>query len=137
MLSDGEKVRIRYHMGYPNLSAGPSLSAGVPLDSPLMTLLERSFVLLLPAAEPLVRELVARLDMIDGAIVDAQIRMQASKVDGIELNANETNMLEGEYMRQVARLSDTLHCTIYPFSARFKALQSLGGKIQTGMIGVA
>ena len=137
MLTDSERVRVRYHLGYPNLSAGPSLSAGVPMDSPLMTLLERAFVLLLPQAEPLVRDQISKCDQADARIVEAWDRMRASKVDGIELRADETDALEREYMRQVARLSDTLHCTIYPYSARFQALKQLGGRIQTGMIGVS
>jgi hypothetical protein len=120
-------------MGYPNLSAGPSLSIGVPIDTPYMNLLQRAFTLLLPQAEPLVLDLVERCNQYDTAIVEAQIRMQASKVDGIELRADETDALEREYMRQVGRLSDTLGCSIYPFSERFKSMPSAKG-IQVGMI---
>lgn len=111
-------------MGYPNLSAGPSLSAGVPIDTPYMTQLQRSFELLLPSAESLVLMLVARADQLDQAIVDAQIRMQATSVDGVTLRKDETDALEREYMRQVARLSDTLGCSVHPFSERMRAMPS-------------
>ena len=134
MLSAAVQVRIRYHMGYPNLSAGPSLAAGVPIDTPYMTLLQRAFSLLLPDAEPLVLSLVDRLDAIDVRIIDAQERMQVSKADGVEMRADETDALEREYMRQVGRLSDTLGCSIYPFSERFKSMPG-SGHVQVGMIG--
>jgi hypothetical protein len=120
-------------MGYPNLSAGPSLSAGVPIDTPYMTLLQRAFTLLLPQAEPLVLSIVERCNFYDERIVEAADRMQIQSADGITMRADETDALEREYMRQVGRLSDTIGCSIYPFSERFKSMPSSKG-VQVGMI---
>jgi len=133
-LSAEEKVRVRYHLGYPALSAGPSLSLGVPIDTPLMNLLQRAFDLILPEAEPMVRKVLSRCDELDDEIPASAVRLRAIKAEGVELNPNEPHALETEYMRQVARLSDLLHAPIYPFSERFQAMPSK--RSHTGMIPV-
>jgi len=136
MLSEPEKTRIRYHLGYPQLGMSPSLSIGVPIDTPMLTLLQRTFELLLPQAEDLVRMLLNRCDVKDQEVADCSIRMQASKVDGVELRKDEADALEREYMRAVARLADTLGVTIYPYSERIKSMPS-SGMTNVGMIGIS
>jgi hypothetical protein len=114
----------------------PSLSIGVPIDTPMLTLLQRTFELLLPQAEDLVRMLLNRCDVKDQEVADCSIRMQASKVDGVELRKDEADALEREYMRAVARLADTLGVTIYPYSERIKSMPS-SGMTNVGMIGIS
>lgn len=132
-----EKARIRYHLGYPNVSAHASLSAGVPLPLQPMFMVEDAMRLVLPEAEPLVRTLLARLDQTDEAIFQAQTRLQADKVDEITLRKDEPDALEREYLRQAMRLSETLHAPVYPFSARFANINAIvpqGGAPKVGMI---
>lgn len=136
MLSEDVKVRIKYHLGYPLIASAPGMSAGVLLATPHLTLLIWSMDHINTQAESMVLELVARCDSLDQQIVDAPIRMQASRVDGVELRADETDALEREYMRQVARLSDVLQAPIFPFSERFQSMPSRSrgpnvGNIQT------
>jgi hypothetical protein len=133
-LTGGEKVRIRYHLGYPNLSSGTALAAGIPFDTQFLFLLDRSMTLVLPDGEELVRMLLARLDQTDDEIFQSHIRMQASKVEGIELRSDEADALENEYYRQATRLADTLHVPLYQFSARFQGRGSLAAGPQVGMI---
>lgn len=135
--SPTEKARIRYHMGYANTSLAASLSAGVPIPLQTMFLLESALGLVIAEGEEIVRTLVARLDQTDEAIFQCQIRMQAESVDGIHLRRDEADALEREYLRQAARLSDTLHVPLYPFAARFANINSLVPGTQVGMIGVS
>jgi hypothetical protein len=129
-----ERARIRYHFGYPITGMGASLAAGIPFDTQFMFLLDRAMNMVLPEAEETVRMLISRLDQTDEAIFQCQIRMQASKVDGIELRANEADALEDEYYRQASRLADCLHCPLYQFSARFQGRGPLKSGVQTGMV---
>jgi len=134
-----EKARIRYHLGYPNVSAMASLSAGVPLPLQPMFLVEAAMDRVLPEAEALVRTLVARLDQTDEAIFQAQLRLQAERVDEITLRKDETDALEREYLRQAMRLSETIHAPVYAFSARFANINAIvpqGSAPKVGMIGV-
>jgi len=133
-LSEDEKVRVRYHLGYPMLSANPSLSLGVPIDTPLMTLLQRAFDIILPQAEPMIRRLIVICDQKDLEVSEASDRLSVAKAEGVEMRVDETDAREREYMRWVARLSDALHAPIYPFSERFQAMPSKRG--HTGMIPV-
>ena len=139
MLSPAERVRVKYHLGYPLLSAVPALNAGIPVSTPMLSIVDLAMNSLLPDGEPMVREQIARCDQLDQAIIDAQIRMQVSKVDGVEMREHETDLLDVEYARQAARPSDILHAPFYPFSTRYRSMQQLGlgGRVQTGMIGVA
>ena len=133
-LTLSEKARVRYHFGYPNTSMGASLSAGIPLDTQFAFLLDRAMNLILPEAEETVRMLIGRLDQTDEAIFQCQIRMQASKVDGIELRADEMDALENAYYGQATRLADMLHAPLYPFSARFQGRTGVTSAPQTGMV---
>ena len=133
-LTLSEKARVRYHFGYPNTSMGASLSAGIPLDTQFAFLLDRAMNLILPEAEETVRMLIGRLDQTDEAIFQCQIRMQASKVDGIELRADEMDALENAYYGQATRLADMLHAPLYPFSARFQGRGGVTNAPQTGMV---
>ena len=129
-----ERARIRYHFGYPLTSMGASLAAGIPFDTQFMFLLDRAMNLVLPEAEETVRMLISRMDQTDEAIFQCQIRMQVQSVDGITMRANEADALETEYYRQATRLSDSLHCPLYQFSARFQGRGSLNAGPQTGMV---
>ena len=133
-LSLSEKARIRYHFGYPNTSKAPSISAGIVFYTEFNSVLEAAMTLILPEAEETVRMLISRLDQTDEAIFQGQIRMQASKVDGIELRADEADALETEYYRQATRLADMLHAPLYPYSARFQGRNGLVAGPQTGMV---
>jgi hypothetical protein len=113
---------------------GASLAMGIPFDTQFMFVLDRAMNLILPEAEEIVRMLISRLDQTDEAIFQSQIRMQASKVDGIELRHDEADSLETEYYRQATRLADVLHAPLYPFSARFQNRNGLVTGPQTGMV---
>jgi hypothetical protein len=132
-----EKVRIRHHMGYPNVAPAPSLSAGVPIPLQTMFLLEDAMNRVIAEAEPMVRQQVARLDTLDEDIFQSRVRMQASRVDEITLRKDEPDALEREYLRQAARLSEMLHAPLYPFAARFANINSIVPGTQVGMIGVS
>jgi hypothetical protein len=112
----------------------PSLSIGIIFYTEFNSLLESSMTLILPEAEDTVRMLVSRLDQTDEAIFQCQIRLQASKVDGIELRADEMDALETAYYGQATRLADTLHAPLFPYSARFQGRGSLMSGPQTGMV---
>jgi hypothetical protein len=118
VLSDAEKMRIRHHFGMPLLSMNPTISAGVPLPTPLLTRLELAMTLVLQDAEPIIRSTLQKCDDSEQAVFEAQDRLVAEKVDGITLRADELSAREVAYMRWVGRLEDHLGVCINPFSER-------------------
>ena len=135
MLTDEEKVRARYHLGYLNLGTPGSLVAGIPMPSQTIFLLDYNLNNILPAAEPLVRDMLGRLDTTDRQIFEAQDRMQASSVENVTLRADESEALERNYVRWAMRLSDLIHVPLYPYSARFQNAGAAGAG-NAGMIPV-
>ena len=113
-LSKKLKVRVRYHLGYPNVAPGPSLPLGIPSGHALLFLLERAMSLLLPEAKSVVRAIVNQLDYIDEVLIGAK-----------QLRPKKIAALRREYLFRVARLADALQCPVYPFSHRYKKRASV------------
>jgi hypothetical protein len=111
-------MRIRHHFGMPLLAMNPTISAGVPLPTPLLTRLELAMDLVLTDAEPIIRADLQRCDESENELRGAQVRLAASKVSDIDLRPDELTQREIAYMRWVGRLEDDLGVCINPFSDR-------------------
>lgn len=129
-LQESEKMRVRYHMGYPlttfgNEQAAASLQYGMGVPRPTTFLLEMAIAQLLTNPESLdqVRSLVAMLDKLEQLLQCAATQMAAEKVGEVTLRGakageTHTDMLEREYRRWQGRLADALGCPVYPFNTR-------------------
>lgn len=127
-----EKVRIRKHLGYPELNALTALHAGVPFQQQTGFILESNMDHVLPQAEGEVRSIIGTLDKIDCQLREATDFLIAEKLGDMSLRENHPDLLEREYVRWAQRLSDILGAPLYPFAARFRT----AGGVMAGSIPV-
>jgi hypothetical protein len=125
VLSNEEKTRVRYHLGYPNLTRITTLMATVPAPRQLEFLLEPAMNALLPDAVQIVRELVCQMDKIECQLGQSAERMQASQVGNLKTRADEQDALEKLYVRFGRRLADVLGVPPYPLSVRYQTSQTV------------
>lgn len=123
-LTDGEKQRARYHLGYGALTDAASVFYGVPMMNQTNFLVESALNRLLEESLPQVRSLMSVLDGIETKLIEAQDRLAAIQLEDLHLRENEPDMLEREYQRWGYRLADILQCPVYPFSPRYKPIGS-------------
>lgn len=127
-LSDADKSRARYHLGYLASSFAGSIQLGLPKPLQVVFVLEDALQLLIePGA---VARLRCILDTMDG--IEAQMRgalgsLLASQLGNMKLHplADKkgelfTDSLEREYVRWGQRASDILGAPPYWFSARYQ-----------------
>jgi hypothetical protein len=116
-----EKERIRYHLGYLAVQPAASIQFGIPRPIQTLFLVETAMQNILPEAEDRVRRTLGIMDDIELKLVDAQDRLVARRLNGLELRDGEPDLLEKEYARWGARLADILGVPFYPFATRFRA----------------
>ena len=121
VLTEEEKARIRYHLGYLQTDPVASIQLGFPRASQTMFLVEAAMNRIPDTAIALVRSCVARCDATEQRLFECQERMAATRVDEVDLNENEPTMLRTEYRYWVQKLSDQLGAPINPYSAAFQA----------------
>jgi hypothetical protein len=125
LLTDEEKARIRFHLGYPNVSRLTALMELSPSPRQLSFLLEPAMDALLPQAVGIVRELVCQMDAIECQLAQSADRMQASSVGNLKMRADEQDALEKLYVRFGRRLADQLGVPPYPLSVRYQTDQTV------------
>lgn len=131
-LTDEEKQRTRYHLGYPSVQPAAALTYGVVKPLQTLFLVESAMNLILPIAEDKVRSILNVLDAVECRLQDAQTRMAATSVDNLTMRRDEADALEAEYRRWAYRLADTLGVPLYAYSQRFKQ----AGAVAAGSIPV-
>ena len=131
-LTDQEKERARYHLGYPEVQALTALTFGVARPLQTLFLVEQALNSLLPVAENRVRSILGVLDGVECRLIAAQDRLAAKRIDNLELRDDEPSQLEAEYRRWGYRLADTLGVPIYAYSVRYRR----EGKMQAGNVAV-
>ena len=121
-LTDGERQRARYHLGYPSLNSAASVAFGVPMMNQTNFLVESALFRLLEESLPQVRQIMHVMDTVETKLFDAvdQDHLVATQLEDLHLREDETDKLEGEYRRWGYRLADILGCPVYPFSPRYK-----------------
>ncbi len=120
-LTDDEKQRVRYHLGYPAVTSTASVQFGVPAFSQQLFMVENNLTKLLENAVEQVRRISMLMDNIEHKLIDAQDRLAATRLEDLELRADETDSLEGEYRRWGYRLAELVGCPVYLYSERYKA----------------
>lgn len=119
-LSEGEKQKARYHLGYPALTAAASLAFGVPTLTQTNFLVESALTRLLEPSLEQVRRIITIMDGIEEHLVSAQERLAAIQLEELHLREDEPDKLEGEYRRWGHRLADIVGAPINPFSLRYR-----------------
>lgn len=128
-LTDAERERCRYHLGYPNISATTSIQFGLPAQRQMLFVLEQNLTNIIPSAEPRVRQQLGILDNLECRLTQAQQYLVAEKLGEMTLAENHPDKLEKEYTRWAQRLSDEIGSPLYAFSARFRNTGGAAGLI--------
>jgi hypothetical protein len=123
-LTESERQRIRYHLGYLNVAPAASISYGMARPIQTLFIVDTALDNLLEESTDQCRRIVGVMDGIEETMVQAMTRFAASKLDNLELRSilkgeSETDALEREYTRWAGRLSDILGAPIYPYSTKF------------------
>lgn len=126
-LTDKDKERTRYHLGYMLTSFAPSIQLGIPRPVQTLFLVEDAMNLLADASSVhRVHCLLDTLDGIEGQLRSAMPALMAERVGELTLHPLRsqgklvTDSLEKEYFRWAGRLADALGVPFYPFSNRFR-----------------
>lgn len=131
-LTESEKERIRYHLGYMETSFAASMQLGIPRPVQTVYLLESAMTLLTqPQALQRVRCLLDQLDGLEAKLRAAPAHLAAAKVGAVELRPGKPgesypDLLEREYVRWAGRLADVLGTPLYPYAARFARAAGAG-----------
>jgi len=124
-LTESDKERCRYHMGYLLTEFAPSIQLGIPQPLQTVFLLEQSLnniVNNLSVAR--VRKILCVLDKIEAAMVEQLCQLGVESLGKMTLHPLRyrgqlaTDSLEREYMRWASRLADVLGAPKYWFSSR-------------------
>lgn len=118
-LTDAEKERVRYHMGYLEVQPAASIQFGIPRPLQTVFLLETAMNNLIESATDRVRRVLKIMDDIELKLVESQERLAAIRLGDITLRDSEPDQLEREYVRWGHRLADILGTPIYPYSTRY------------------
>jgi hypothetical protein len=119
-LTDDERQRVRYHLGYMSVTAAVQITYGIAKPAQTLFLVELAMNNLMGVAEDKVRQILGIMDGIECRLVDAQDRFLAESIDQLKLRDNEPDKLEAEYRRWGGRLADTLGVPFYAYSDRYK-----------------
>jgi len=126
VLTEEEKERIRYHLGYVETSFAASLQLGIPRPVQTIFLVEQAMTLLTNEyALDRVRRVLFTLDEIERKLQDSLCLLVAEQLGDLKLRSatpgqTYPDLLEREYLRWAKRLADMLGVPLYPYSDRFK-----------------
>jgi hypothetical protein len=136
VLDPAEKERVRYHMGYLEVSPAAAITFGIPAPIQTLFLLESAMDRIMPVAEDRVRKLITILDSIECKEEGGLDYLVVSRVSDIELRPDHIEKLEEQYAKWASKLADTLGAPLYPGSSKFRSLFGVGGPNQAGSIPV-
>ena len=132
-LTDEEKVRVRRHMGYLNVTAASTFALGVPAAMQTQFIIEGAMNRLLPEAYDEVRRLLSILDGVEQQIVEDQELLAVSKVDEIDIRPDEFKQLIKQYLWWQSSLANMFGVTPNPFDMRFVSWGTGAGGINVNV----
>ena len=127
-LTESEKERVRYHLGYLETDQAPSIQLGIPRPLQTVFLVEQAIQRLVtsPFVCARIRRVLDILDKIEKQLVGALCMLGVESLGDLKLHPLRhkgmlvTDSLEREYVRWGKRLSDILGVPIYPYSDRYR-----------------
>lgn len=118
--AEEEKVRIRHHLGYLNVGAAQTFVLGTPAAVETQFLIEGAMNRVLPAAESMVRNLVARCDLVEQQVIENQELLAVTAVGEISVQEREFEKLMQRYQYHRNALANALGIYANPFDKRFE-----------------
>lgn len=106
-LSQEERMRVRGHLGYPQVSSLTLLSIGVPIAGQPHFVLERQMDHVLPEAEKKLREILCECDSIESQLRQSRERLSVAATGETKFRGSEELAdLQDLYERWTDRLAD-------------------------------
>ncbi len=118
-LTDAEKQRVAYHMGYPAVTSAASVAFGVPTMTQTNFLIYNVLGHLMDSALEQVRTISSIMDNIETKLIDAQDRLAATRLEDLYLREDECDALDKQYRNWGYKLSDITGAPVYPYSKRY------------------
>lgn len=118
-LTDEEKVKIRHHLGYLNVSAVQTFVLGSPAAVETQFIIEGAMTKVLDAALPEVRRHLVILDQIEAQMVEDHELLAVSQVGEIAVRPDEQQALDLRYQRWRQSLANLLGVYPNPFDKRY------------------
>lgn len=135
-LSEEEKERIRFHLGYMETNFAASLQFGIPRPVQTIFLLEQAMVQLQgPYAIQRCRAVLAKIDCVDDQLLDPGVALlYAKKLGELELREGDagkssTDLIRKEMLWHIKSLADLLGVPIYPYSRWGQMMRSARGNV--------
>lgn len=134
-LTPTEKMRCRYHLGYPQVEAIGSYNRGIPMPLQTAFLVETSLTQVMEDAIPMVQTMVQTLDKIETAMAGAICNLAVERIGDITMRPgrpgeSQPDLLEREYRRWAERLADILGVPLYAYSTRFSRSGVRSGNVR-------
>lgn len=120
VLTDEEKARIRYHLGYPQTDPVSSIQLGAPAFGQTLFMVESAMERIPTSVIGIIRQLVQVLDHMEARIMEAPDFLIASAAGEVDINKDYIEQLRTEYARWAKKLADNLGCPINQFAAAFQ-----------------
>lgn len=114
-----EKVKIRHHLGYLNVTNAATFVLGIPQAVETQFIIERAFDLVLPEALTEARRHISICDSIESQMICDHDLLAVKKVGEIETREDEHDKLRREYDHWRNALANVLGIYPNPFDKRF------------------
>lgn len=119
VLSEEEKNRILYHMGYGLVNIASLFTLGMPAMSQPLFIAASAVNHIQVSAIQIVREIVVVLDKIDRADVEDIDYVTASSIGELDLATDRQDRIKIKRRDWANRLADVLIAPLNPYSDRF------------------
>jgi hypothetical protein len=129
-----EKVRIRHHLGYLNVTNAATFSLGIPQAVETQFMVENAFNLVLPEAEGEVRRHVRILDALEEQMVCDHELLAVTKIGDVDVRGDEQDQLERRYLRWRQGLANAMGIVPNPFDKRYSAFGGAGGGLNVSVV---
>ena len=118
-ITNGEKVKIRHHLGYLGVAEAMTFALGAPAAVETQFIIEGAMNRIMPEAESEARRHIEILNNIEDQMNADRELLAVNKVDEIEIRQTEMRELKGEYLYWRNALANLLGCYPNPFDKRF------------------
>ncbi len=119
MLTDQEKVMVRYHLGYANVEFVYTFVMGIGQSVPYTNLIEGAFDKILPGIEAKVRQILDRLEQTECTMFENQDYLTIDKIAGIDVRRDAQLQFRNAYQYWQLALAGIFSCIPNPADIRF------------------
>ena len=126
-LTDSEKLRIKYFLGYQGVSEQAVLLTGIPHFVQSVRTIDANLEKLLDGALDLVRTLLNRLEVTEEQLFCAQSRLKVRVAGDVEFNREERQALKDAYLTWAKRLADLIG--VYLYAAGYLQFMDSGSQV--------